>query len=93
MKYIINIQSMIDLITNSSSEVYTIHTTASADVVRDLLDKQLKLWGYPENSDDTIRGDVYEENGNIIVYYWMCNVEENLLEFFKNIFTYVDVRY
>lgn len=83
MKYCINVQSVSDLITNSSSEVFTIRTDTPEYLIRDWLDDTLRVWGYSEEeimNDNTIRGLVYSYTPGVVVisYDTMCNVDKSL---------------
>lgn len=83
MKFYIKIQSVNDLITNSSSEVFTVHTDTPVEVIRGWFNNTLRLWGYSDEDihrDSTIRGNIYEERPGIIVisYGVMCNVNESI---------------
>lgn len=82
MKFYIKVQSVSDLITNSSSEVFTVYTSTPVEVIRGWFDNTLRSWGYSEEEmhDYTIRGNIYEDRPGIIVisYNIMCNVNENI---------------
>ena len=85
MKYRINIQSVSDLITNSSSEAFTIYTSTPAEVIEDWFHACLKRWGYSEDEisyDSTIRGNIYQERPGVVVisYGVMCNVNESIYD-------------
>lgn len=85
MKYYISVQSISDIITNSSSEVFTIHTDTPEYLIRDWLDDTLRVWGYSEEeivNDSTIRGLVYSDTPGVVVisYGVMCNVDESLYD-------------
>lgn len=91
MKYHINIQSVSDIITNSSSEVFTIHTGTPAEVIEDWFRAHLKRWGYSEDeisSDSTIRGTIYQESPGVVVisYGVMCNVSESIYDLLASTF-------
>lgn len=84
MKYIINIQSVSDIITNSSSETFTINTDASVGLVREWFNNVLRNWGYSNQQierDSSIGGCIYERNGKIhIDYDIICNVDESIYD-------------
>lgn len=62
-RFKVNIQSVSDIITNSSSEIFSIRTDVSPETFREVWNKILKKWGYNiEDDDDTILGDIYEES-------------------------------
>lgn len=90
-KFLIKIQSASDIITNSSSEIYSIKTDTDIDIVRSLWDQiLLNEYGFEKDTleDETIRGKIYrdEETGNIILDYTiMCNVD-NVEDKLKEIF-------
>lgn len=91
MKYRINIQSVSDIITNSSSEVFTIHTGTPAEIIEDWFHTCLQRWGYSEDEisyDSTIRGNIYQEGPGVVVisYGVMCNVNESIYELLANTF-------
>ena len=91
MKYRINIQSVSDIITNSSSEVFTIHTGTPAEVIEDWFHTRLKRWGYSEDEishDSTIRGNIYQESPGVVVisYSVMCNVNESIYDLLVSTF-------
>lgn len=85
MKYYIRVQSISDIITNSSSEVFTIRTETPEYLIRDWLDDTLRVWGYSEEeivNDSTIRGLVYSDTPGVVVisYGVICNVNESLYD-------------
>ncbi len=91
MRYYISIQSVSDLITNSSSEIYTINTDISIDLFKDWYYNCLLCWGYSENtifSDRTISGYIYQVDPETIVlsYGVMCNVDEDIYGLLRNMF-------
>ena len=77
----LKVQSTSDIITNSSSEVYSIKTDTDVIIVRSLWDQiLLSEYGFEKDrlEDSTISGKIYrdEETGNIILdYSIMCNVD------------------
>lgn len=91
MKYSINIQSVSDVITNSSSEVFTVHTGTPAEVIEDWFHTHLKRWGYSEeeiDGDSTIRGNIYQQSPGVVVisYGVICNVNEDIYSLLANTF-------
>lgn len=83
MRYLINVQSVSDLITNSSSEVFTIQTGTPAEVIEDWFHARLKRWGYTDeeiSNDSTISGNIYQEGPGVVVisYGVMCNINEDI---------------
>lgn len=71
-RFKVNIQSVSDIITNSSSEIFSIRTDVSPETFREVWNKILKKWGY-NIEDDTILGDIYEESpGELILSYVQC---------------------
>lgn len=83
MKYYIRIQSISDIITNSSSEVYTVYTDTPVDVVREWFHSILRKWGYSQDDidyDSTIGGCIYENDfGEVVISYSiMCNINEDI---------------
>ena len=88
-RFKVNIQSVSDIITNSSSEIFSIRTDVSPETFREVWNKILKKWGYNiEDDDDTILVDIYEESpGELILSYpVMCNVGEDISSILKLIF-------
>lgn len=91
MKILIKVQSASDIITNSSSEIYSIKTDTDVNIVRSLWDQiLLNEYGFEKDNleDETIRGKIYrdKETGNIILdYNIMCNVD-NVEDKLKEIF-------
>lgn len=82
MRYIVTLQSVSDVITNSSSEIYSIQTSVGETFLREWWDRKLLSLGYSQeeiNTDDSIRGYIYEEDGCLILSYpVMCNIEEDI---------------
>ena len=82
MKYCINVQSVSDIITNSSSEVFTVHTGTPAEVIEDWFHTRLKRWGYSEeeiDGDSTIRGNIYQQSPGVVsnlIWSLCANVSE-----------------
>lgn len=91
MRITIKLQSVSDIITNSSSECYTIKSRIEETQLREILDKQLAEWGYEREENGGFSG-VYDywihREGKYILVNWsvMCNVSENLVDFFRSIF-------
>lgn len=83
MKYCIKVQSVSDIITNSSSEVFTVQTQVDVDIIRDWFYNTLRIWGYSDEAisqDDSIGGWIYEREPGVVVisYGIMCNIEESI---------------
>lgn len=83
MKYCIKVQSVSDIITNSSSEVFTVQTQVDVDIIRDWFYNTLRIWGYSDEDicqDSTIGGYIYESSPGVVVisYGVMCNVDESI---------------
>lgn len=82
----IKIQSVSDIITNSSSEVYLIKTEISKEQLREMWDRQLEEWKvreekwYHPSLEETYRGEVrVEEDGRLcLAYDVLCNVDQNI---------------
>ena len=78
----IKVQSVSDIITNSSSEVYQIKTNVPWLMFREMWDSILRSWGESEEdikNDETISGIIREENGYIILdYSVVCNVDHSI---------------
>ena len=89
-KFAIKIQSLSDLITNSSSEVYRIKSNVETWMFREMWDGILKNWGYSEEEirdDSTISGDIRREGDYIILdYSIMCNLDYSAEEKLNEIF-------
>lgn len=97
MKYRISIQSVSDIITNSSSEVFTVHTGTPAEVIADWFRTRLRRWGYSEDEirgDDTIGGHIYQEKPGVVVisYSVMCNVGEDIYSLLAATFGHENVQ-
>lgn len=97
MKYYIKIQSVNDLITNSSSEVFTVHTGTPAEVIADWFHNYLRRWGYSEDEifgDDTIGGHIYQKEPGVVVisYSVICNVNEDIHSLLADTFGYENVQ-
>lgn len=83
LKFRLNIQSISDIITNSSSEVFTIYTTMSDSDFREWWSEVLEQLGYTRDEIEgnvTIGGIVYQEGSNEIElsYSGMCNVSDDI---------------
>jgi hypothetical protein len=78
----IKVQSVSDIITNSSSEVYQIKTNVPWLMFREMWDSILRSWGESEESiknDETISGIIREEDGYLILAYdIVCNVDHSI---------------
>ena len=97
MNYRINIQSVSDIITNSSSEVFTIHTGTPAEVIEDWFHTRLQRWGYSEEeirNDSTIGGNIYQLSpGTVMISYSvMCNVGEDIYSLLAATFGHENVQ-
>jgi hypothetical protein len=82
--YKIMLQSASDIITNSSSEIYTIKSGVGEDFLRSWWDAKLKELGYSPKDiadDEFIAGRIYEENGYLVLSYpIMCNISEDIFD-------------
>lgn len=83
MKFKIKLQSVSDVITNSSSEIYTIKTNVGAQFLRNWWNSKLLTLGYTQeqiDEDDSIGGCIYEDGDGYLVlsYSVMCNVDESI---------------
>lgn len=80
--YKIILQSASDVITNSSSEIYTIKSRVGEKFLRSWWDAKLKELGYaPEDiaDDEFIAGRIYEEDGYLVLSYpILCNISEDI---------------
>ena len=89
-KFLILVQSVSGVITNSSSEVYQIRTDLDQSIFRELWDNILRNWGYPEeeiSNDSTISGNIYREEGNLVLdYAIMCNLDHSAFDKLCDIF-------
>ncbi len=78
----IRIQSVSDIITNSSSEIYQIKSNIPVYYFREIWNSILRNWGYSEEdieNDCTISGDIREKGEYIILdYSIMCNLDESV---------------
>lgn len=97
MKFKILVQTFSDVITNSSSEIYTIKSDIDVDYLREWWNNKLLSLGYSEEeikNDDTIGGDIYSgENCIVLSYAVMCNVSENILKILTSKFGAANVEY
>lgn len=82
--YKIMLQSASDIITNSSSEIYTIKSGVGEDFLRSWWDAKLKELGYSPKDiadDEFIAGRICEENGHLVLSYpIMCNISEDIFD-------------
>ena len=89
-KFAIKIQSLSDIITNSSSEVYRVKTDIETWMFDDIWNKVLKDWGYSDEEirdDSTISGYIHREGDYIILdYSIMCNLDFSAEEKLNEIF-------
>lgn len=97
---VVNIQSITDVITNSSSETFVIDTNHSLDTFLSIWNSILKTTegqgysGIEPNEEEqfsiwhTYEGDsIYEDNGKIhIQYYAMCNLGDEARAELERIF-------
>lgn len=97
MRFEILVQTFSDVITNSSSEIYTIKSDIGVDYLREWWDNKLLSLGYSEEeikNDSTIGGDIYsDENCIVLSYAVMCNVSENILEILASKFGKSNINY
>lgn len=61
------IHSVVDVITNSSTEIYTNIGSSAEKVVRSLLTSLLKATAVPETVDDCFEIEIDQENSTILV--------------------------
>jgi hypothetical protein len=92
------IKSIIDVITNSSSECFQIKNTLklTEDEFREKWDKEIKDLGYFNESgnciygeylDYTVRGEIYSEGEYLYLDYpVMCNIDQDIKEILENWF-------
>lgn len=86
----IKVQSVSDVITNSSSEIYQIKSDIDVFMFRDLWDDVLTEWGYTKEeiqADDTVGGVIYKEDGYLILSYSsVCNLDQCVFDKLRDIF-------
>ena len=90
-KFLIRIQSVSDIITNSSSEIYQIKSDITETMFREIWDSVLRDWGYSEEdikNDDTIYGIIRRKDNDYIIldYSIMCNLDHDALDKLRDIF-------
>jgi hypothetical protein len=90
-KFLIKIQSVSDIITNSSSEIYQIKSDITETMFREIWDSVLRDWGYPEeeiNGDETIYGIIIRKDSDYIIldYSVMCNLNHDAFDKLRDIF-------
>lgn len=102
MKHIIvNLQSFSDIITNSSSELFTINSNMDLDRVKELWEKLARKhesWAFKKDSHwngDTVIPDSIEiEDGKIVAnFFCMCNIGDEMREELEQIFGEENVKY
>lgn len=69
MKIKINIQSESDLITNSSTEIYTVCTEYTLDRLKDIVNSILKIADSTLTADDLFTFELDKESDEYSVYY------------------------
>ena len=69
MKIKINIQSESDLITNSSTEIYTVCTEYTLDRLKDIVNSILKIADSTLTADDLFTFELDEESDEYSAYY------------------------
>lgn len=90
-KFLIRIQSVSDIITNSSSEIYQIKSDITETMFREIWNSVLRDWGYSEEdieNDDTIYGIIRRKDNDYIIldYSIMCNLDFDALGKLRDIF-------
>jgi hypothetical protein len=90
-KFLIRIQSVSDIITNSSSEIYQIKSDITETMFREIWNSVLRDWGYSEEdieNDDTIYGIIRRKDNDYIIldYSIMCNLDFDALDKLRDIF-------
>lgn len=90
-KFLIRIQSVSDIITNSSSEIYQIKSDITETMFREIWNSVLRDWGYSEKdieNDDTIYGIIRRKDNDYIIldYSIMCNLDFDALDKLRDIF-------
>lgn len=97
MKITIKIQSFSDIITNSSSELFTIKTNMSARAFRDIWNRYLDKRGYNHyfGGYETYHGHIDEEEPGVLTleYPDMCNLEREDYEWLEKLFGEENVSY
>jgi len=78
MKDKIEIHSVIDLITNSSTEIF-VHSESSIEPVKELLNEFLKLIGNNKTCDDVFEITLECSNVEELVEYYLDYVENDVL--------------
>lgn len=68
-KIIIKIQSVSDVITNSSTEIYTVCTEHTLDRLKDIVNSILKIAGSTLTADDLFTFELDKEFDEYSVYY------------------------
>lgn len=80
-KIIINIHSFIDVITNSSTELFVLDTEKSLEVVREILESAIDLHNKTHNTSLTFK-ECFEEphvgNGNKALEGWERHYSSNI---------------
>ena len=66
-KYILKIHSMVDLITNSSSEVFVSADQSTIDGVKDIVNNLLKIGGSTLTFDDLFRAEIDSDGITVTV--------------------------
>ena len=90
-KFLIRIQSVSDIITNSSSEIYQIKSDITETMFREIWNSVLRDWGYSEEdieNDDTIYGIIRRKDDEYIIldYSIMCNLDFDAFDKLRDIF-------
>ena len=72
--YKLKIHSFVDLITNSSTTIFT-NSHKSLNAVKELIDESLKLFGIDKKFDDLFYANVFCENEYPYFEYYNCPSE------------------
>jgi hypothetical protein len=62
-KFVLPVHSIVDLITNSSSEVYVVSDRATVEAVRKMVNAVLKAGGSTKTCDDLVKLSLVTEDG------------------------------
>ncbi len=81
VKYIINVHSMVDIITNSSTEIFVLDTEKGLQMVKDMVMEMERK--YPNEYGHRINVDLADdwELRDIFGYHWDKDEQENMIKF------------
>jgi len=95
LKIQIKVQSYSDIITNSSSELFTIKTDLSWFEFETMWEEALRIRGY-DTDDETHHGTIYydEDRNNIITINFpvMCNLNNDMYEWLNYTFGRINIK-